>query len=397
MIAVPDSRGALDSVRVLDLATYLAAPVCATLLGEFGAEVIKVEQPRVGDDLRRLGRAAGPDAGGSYWWFVESRNKKSITCNLRDPEGQTLIRRLVAESHVLTENFRPGTLERWNLGWEALSAIRHSLVMVRISAFGQTGPSRERPGFGRIAAAVGGLAYLSGYPDRPPVSPGTRRCPITSPASSARSALSSRSATPSAPARVRSSIWPSTSRSCACSTTPSRWTAAPGTCASGSARAPARDGRWIAIACTNDRMFARLLRAMGRTDLADDPRMTTTPARLAHRGLVDELVAGWIAARDASETLAALEAAEVPSSLVASVRDLFEDAHVKARENIVSVALPLLGRLAMPGVVPRLTLTPGRIDSAGPSSPGAHNEEIYGGRLGLSREALARLAERGVI
>ena len=124
MIAVPDAPGALDSDRVLDLATYLAAPVCATLLGEFGAEVIKVEQPRVGDDLRRLGRAAGPDAGGSYWWFVESRNKKSITCNLRDPEGQGLIRRLVAESHVLTENFRPGTLERWNLGWEALSAIR---------------------------------------------------------------------------------------------------------------------------------------------------------------------------------------------------------------------------------------------------------------------------------
>src|SRR5262249_12012537 len=136
-------------------------------------------------------------------------------------------------------------------------------------------------------------------------------------------------------------------------------------------------------------------RAMGRTDLADDARMTTTPARLAHRGLVDDLVAGWVAARDASGALAALEAAEVPSALVASVRDLFEDAHVKARENIVSVALPLLGRLAMPGVVLRLTLTPGRIDSAGPSRPGEHNDEIYRGRLGLSPEALARLAPRG--
>jgi crotonobetainyl-CoA:carnitine CoA-transferase CaiB-like acyl-CoA transferase len=407
MIAVPDSPGALDSVRVLDLATYLAAPVCATLFGEFGAEVIKVEQPRVGDDLRRLGRAAGPDAGGSYWWFVESRNKKSITCNLRDPEGQALIRRLVAESHVLTENFRPGTLERWNLGWEALSAIRRSLVMVRISAFGQTGPSRERPGFGRIAAAVGGLAYLSGYPDRPPVSPGTPTVPdylagvfgavgaLVALRHAERTGegqvvdlalyepvlrvLDDAIAVYGATGHVRERIGSGTE-----SAVPHN-------------HFLTRDGRWIAIACTNDRMFARLLSAMGRTELAGDPRMTTTPARLAHRAVVDDLVAGWVAARDSSEALAALEAAEVPSSLVASVRDLFEDAHVRARENIVSIALPLLGRLAMPGVVPRLTLTPGRIDAAGPSRPGEHNEEIYGERLGLSREALTRLAERGVI
>ncbi|PYN39802.1 MAG: carnitine dehydratase, partial [Candidatus Rokuibacteriota bacterium] len=177
MIGVADSRAALAGVSVLDLATYLAAPICATLLGEFGADVIKVEQPRVGDDLRRLGRAVAPSGGDSYWWFVEARNKKSITCNLRDREGQALIRRLVAASHVVTENFRPGTLERWNLGWDELARVRPSLVMVRISAFGQTGPNRARPGFGRIAAAVGGLAYLSGYPDRAPVSPGTPTVP----------------------------------------------------------------------------------------------------------------------------------------------------------------------------------------------------------------------------
>jgi crotonobetainyl-CoA:carnitine CoA-transferase CaiB-like acyl-CoA transferase len=407
MIAVPEPRRALDSVRVLDLATYLAAPVCATLLGEFGAEVIKVEQPRVGDDLRRLGRAAGPDAGGSYWWFVESRNKKSITCNLRDPEGQALIRRLVSESHVLTENFRPGTLERWNLGWEALSAIRRSLVMVRISAFGQTGPSRERPGFGRIAAAVGGLAYLSGYPDRPPVSPGTPTVPdyLAGVFGAVGALVALRHAERSGEGQVVDlALYEPVLRvlddaiAVYGGTGHVRERIGSGT----ESAVPhnhflTRDGRWIAIACTNDRMFARLLQAMERTDLAGDPRMTTTPARLAHRALVDELVAGWVAARDASDALAALEAAEVPSSLVASVRDLFEDAHVRARENIVSVALPLLGRLAMPGVVPRLTLTPGRIDAAGPARPGEHNEEIYGGRLGLSREALARLAERGII
>src|SRR5437899_2860820 len=173
MTAVSEPRQALSGVTVLDLATYLAASACATLLGEFGADVIKVEQPGVGDDLRRLGRPVAPSAGGSFWWFVESRNKKSITCNLRVPEGQALIRRLVQGTHVVTENFRPGTLERWHLGWSELAPLRPSLVMVRISAFGQTGPNRERPGFGRIAAAVGGLAYLAGYPDRAPVSPGT--------------------------------------------------------------------------------------------------------------------------------------------------------------------------------------------------------------------------------
>src|SRR5438552_16362400 len=148
MAGVTDSSQALAGVSVLDLATFLAAPMCATLLGEFGAEVIKVEQPGVGDDLRRLGRPAHVGAGvPSYWWLVEARNKKSITCNLRDPEGQALIRRLVADTHVVTENFRPGTLERWNLGWDALAAIRPSLVMVRVSAYGQSGPRRDRPGF----------------------------------------------------------------------------------------------------------------------------------------------------------------------------------------------------------------------------------------------------------
>ena len=176
MAGVTDSATPLDGVTVLDLATFLAAPVCATFLGEFGADVVKVEQPGVGDDLRRLGPSAG-GSGSSYWWFVEARNKRSITCNLRDPEGQALIRRLVASTAVVTENFRPGTLERWNLGWSELSRVRPSLVMVRISAFGQTGPHRERPGFGRIAAAVGGLSYVSGYPDRPPVTPGTPTVP----------------------------------------------------------------------------------------------------------------------------------------------------------------------------------------------------------------------------
>src|SRR5881398_4004337 len=406
MAGVTDSATPLDGVTVLDLATFLAAPVCATFLGEFGADVVKVEQPGVGDDLRRLGPSAG-GSGSSYWWFVEARNKKSITCNLRDPEGQALIRRLVASTAVVTENFRPGTLERWNLGWAELSRVRPALVMVRISAFGQTGPRRAKPGFGRIAAAVGGLAYVAGYPDRAPVSAGTPTVPdylagvfgavgaLVALRHAERTGegqvvdlglyepvlrvLDDAIAVYGASGHVRERIGSGTE-----SAVPHN-------------HYRSRDGRWVAIACTNDRMFERLLQALGRPELKDDARMASARARLEHRELVDGLVAAWVGERDAAEALRVLEAADVPSSLVASVRDLFEDPQVRARENLLRLVVPLIGVLTMPAVVPRLTLTPGRVERAGPTAPGEHNEEIYGGRLGLSGAELARLRERGVI
>src|SRR5712691_6463669 len=292
MAGVTDSRPALAGVTVLDLATFLAAPLCATFLGEFGAEVIKVEQPGVGDDLRRLGASAG-GSGSSYWWFVEARNKKSITCNLRDPEGQALIRRLVAHTAIVTENFRPGTLERWHLGWDALAAVRPSLVMVRVSAYGQTGPHRDRPGFGRIAGAVGGLSYLSGYPDRPPVSPGTPTVPdyLAGVFAAVGALVALRHAERTGQGQVVDvglyepvlrilddaiAVYGGTGHV--------RERIGSGT----ESAVPhnhyrARDGRFIAVACTTDRMFARLLRALGRSDLGGDPRMITTAARLAHR------------------------------------------------------------------------------------------------------------------
>ena len=402
-----DPPAALAGVTVIDLATFLAAPVCATMLGEFGADVIKVEQPGVGDDLRRLGRQATDAAPNSFWWLVEARNKKSITCNLRDPEGQALMRRLVSGAHVITENFRPGTLERWNLGWEALCAVRPSLVMVRVSAYGQTGPYRDRPGFGRIAAAVGGLSYVSGYPDRPPVTPGTPTVPdyLAGVFAAVGALVALRHAERTGEGQVvdvglyepvlrilddaiavhggtgivRERIGSGTD-----SVVPHN-------------HYRTADGRYIAIACTNDRMFARLLQALGRQDLATAPRMATARARLAHRADVDALVAAWVESRDAESALAALAAEEVPSSLVMSVHDLFEDAQVRARENILSVAAPLLGSLSMPGVVPRLTLTPGSVKHPGPTTPGQDNEQIYGGRLGLSTAELASLRERKVI
>jgi crotonobetainyl-CoA:carnitine CoA-transferase CaiB-like acyl-CoA transferase len=395
---------ALDALTVLDCATFVAAPFCCTLLGEFGATVIKVEQPGIGDDLRRLGRRAA--SGQPDWWLVESRNKKSITCNLREPEGQALLRRLAASADVLAENFRPGTMERWGLGWEDLRAVNRGLVMVRISAFGQTGPARERPGFGRIAAAVSGASYLSGHPDRPPVSPGTPTIPDylagVFGAFGALTALRQRDRTGEgqvvdiglyepmlrmldelvpvygATGYVRERIGSATEY-----VVPHNHYAA-------------RDGGWIAIACTNDRMFERLVtKAMDQPGLVSE--FPTMAARLARRQEVDAAVARWVAALDATEALARLDAAEVPCSRVASVRDIFEDPQVQARGNIVELPSPLGGLLHMVGVVPRLSATPGEVREAGRLEVGADNEEVYCGRLGLTRDDLAALRARGIV
>jgi succinyl-CoA:(S)-malate CoA-transferase subunit B len=395
---------ALDGLTVLDCATFVAAPFCCTLLGEFGATVIKVEQPGLGDDLRRLGRRAA--SGQPDWWLVESRNKKSITCNLRAAEGQALLKRLAASADVLAENFRPGTMERWGLGWEALRAGNPGLVMVRISAFGQTGPARERPGFGRIAAAVSGASYLSGYPDRPPVSPGTPTIPDylagAFGALGALIALRHRESTGEgqvvdvglyepmlrmldelipvygATGYVRERIGSATEY-----VVPHN-------------HYPTRDRGWIAIACTNDRMFERLaVKAMGQPALVSE--FPTMAARLARRDEVDAAVARWVAALDATEALARLDAAEVPCSRVASVRDIFDDAQVRARGNILERPSPLGGLLQMVGVVPRLSVTPGEVRHAGPLEIGADNEEIYCGRLGLSRDELAALRAKNVV
>lgn len=397
------TSGALAGLTVLDLATFIAAPFCCTLLGEFGADVIKVEQPGRGDDLRRLGTPARE--GLSYWWLVESRNKKSITCNLRVPEGQALIKRLAAGADIVAENFRPGTMEAWNLGWEQLRAENPALVMVRISAFGQTGPYRERPGFGRIAAAMGGLSYLSGYPDRPPVTPGTPTIPDylagALAAFGALAAVEHRRRTGEGQV-VDVALYEPMLRMLD--------EMIPVHAATGYVRErigsateyvvphnhyQSRDGRWIAIACTNDRMFERLAQGMGRPALVDTfPSMAE---RIRRRTELDGLVQAWVGSIDATKALAVLEAAEVPCGLVASVKDLFEDPHVRARENIMQMPSPLGGLLTMAGIVPKLTGSPGHIEHPGPVEVGAHNEEIYCGRLGLTRVDLHALAARGVV
>jgi crotonobetainyl-CoA:carnitine CoA-transferase CaiB-like acyl-CoA transferase len=394
----------LDGLTALDLATFVAAPFCCTLLGEFGAEVIKVEQPGTGDDLRRLGRASAD--GPSYMWMVEARNKKSITCNLRTAEGQALVKRLAASTDVVAENFRPGTLERWHLGWDDLHAVNRGLVLVRISAFGQTGPYRERPGFGRIAAAVSGASYITGDPDRPPVPPGTPTIPDylagVMGAFGALAAIHHRQTTGEGQV-VDVALYEPMLRMLD--------ELIPAYAGDGHVRERigsgteyvvphnhyrTRDGRWIAIACTNDRMFERLVSgAMKRPELLT--AFASVAVRLRRRGEVDGLVQAWVAEHDAGDALAQLERAEVPSSPVNSVRDLLADPQVAARDNILSVTSALGTVFRMAGIVPKLSLTPGAVDALGPLEPGAHNEEIYGGRLGLGRDALAGLRARGVI
>lgn len=394
---------ALDGLTVLDLATFVAAPFCCTLLGEFGAEVIKVEQPGRGDDLRRLGTPAAE--GLSYWWLVESRNKKSITCNLREAEGQALVKRLAGSVDVLAENFRPGTLEGWRLGWDDLRTVNPALVMVRISAFGQTGPYRQRPGFGRIAAAMSGISYLSGYPDRPPVSPGTPTIPDY-----LAGAIAAFGALVALEHRRRSGEGQVVDVGLYEPMLRMLDELIPVFGATGYVRERigsgteyvvphnhyrARDGRWVAIACTNDRMFERLAAAIGRPGLAAE--FPTMASRLERRADLDAIVQTWVGAADAHEVLARLDAAEVPCGPVTNARDLFDDPQVRARENIVEVESPLGGLLSMVGIVPRLTTSPGRIESTGPLAVGAHNEEIYCGRLGLTRDDLKALAARGVV
>jgi crotonobetainyl-CoA:carnitine CoA-transferase CaiB-like acyl-CoA transferase len=396
--------GALDGLVVLDLATFVAAPFCCTLLGELGAEVIKVEQPGHGDGLRRLGHR--PAEGVSYMWLVESRNKKSITCNLREPDGQALITRLAAETDILAENFRPGTMEKWNLGYEQLSRANPRLVMVRISAFGQTGPNRARPGFGRIAGAVSGISYISGYPDRPPVSPGTPTIPDylagVMGALGALAAIENRHRSGlgqvvdvalyepmlrmldemiplyAAEQTIRERIGSSTEY-----VVPHN-------------HYRARDGSWIAIACTNDRMFERLaVDAMKQPELQAE--FLSMDERLRRRDELDARVQAWVGSFASLEALARLDAAGVPCSRVNSIKDIFEDQHMRARENLIPVPGPNGGTVWMPGIVPKLSLTPGRVTSAGPAKIGAHNEEIYCGRLGLARDDLAALAQKGIV
>lgn len=393
----------LHGVRVIDASSFLAGPFCATQLGEFGAEVIKIELPGVGDALRTFGTIT--NGGDGLLFLQESRNKKAATLDLRKPEGAEILKRLVAQSDVLVENFQPGTLEKWGLGWEVLKQQNPRLVMVRISGFGQTGPYSPRPGFGRVGNAFGGLSYLAGYPDRPPVTPGSATIPDYLAglygALGVMYALRARDLTGNGQfidiglyEPIHRILDELTAAYHHCGYVRERM--GPGTVnVAPHSHYPTKDGKWIAIACTSDKIFARLANLLGEPSLADG-KWGKVKDRVRQRSEVDEWVSRWTEKHTLKELMELCEGHDVPYGPVNSIAEIFEDPQYKARENITLFKDPRIGEIAMPNVCPRLSETPGSIKWLGPTL-GEHNDEIYRDLLGMSEYELAALKEKGVI
>ena len=392
----------LTDVKVLDLSTFIAAPFAAGLLAELGAHVTKIEQPTLGDPIRDLGTKKNNRA---LFWALEGRGRRSITLNLRVPKGQALALELVKRSDVVVENFRPGTLERWNLGFDRLREVNPGLVLLRISAYGQTGPYAPRPGFGRIAQAFGGLTYLSGHPDRPPVLPGSAT--LADYAAGLYGAFSILAALRHAEAtgegqQVDVSLYESIFRFL--DYTPLAYDALGVVRERAGSQAhaaphdhyPTSDAKWIAIACTSDRMFRRLAEAMGQPRWPDDPEYATMEARVARRAEVDRRVSEWTSGHTQAALNGLLDEAEVPNSPIYSIADAFQDPHYAARETLVPVEDPAVGRVHVPAPVPRFSLTPTEPPTPAPGL-GEHNREVYLAELGLAETELAQLQEEGVI
>ena len=394
----------LQGIRIIDVSSFLAGPFCSTQLAEFGAEVFKLELPVVGDALRKFGTMT--PSGDSLPWMQETRNKKVATLDLRKPEGAEILKRLIRQADVLVENFQPGTLEKWGLGWETLKAENHKLIMVRISGFGQTGPYSPRPGFGRIGNAFGGLSYLAGFPDRPPTTPGSATIPDYMAglygALGVMFALRARdmtgrgqyidialyepifrildelAASYNYKGFVRERMGPGTVNVCPHS------------------HYPTRDGKWIAIACTSDKIFTRLAEAQGQPELGDAGKWGKIADRDRDREDVDDWVARWTMKFTLDECIAACDKFQVPCGPVYSIADIFKDPQYAARENILRMYDPRVGEMAMPNVVPRLSDTPGKVEWLGPPM-GTHTEELYKGLLGMTDAELGHLKDKGVI
>lgn len=391
----------LAGVKVLELGTLIAAPYAAALFAQFGAEVIKIEQPGAGDPLRSWRKM---HQGTSLWWYSQSRNKKSVTLDLKSSKGQRIAGELARGADVLIENFRPGFLESIGLGEQQLRELNPKLLVVRISGYGQTGPYRQRPGFGAIAESMGGLRYVTGYPDRPPVRAGIS---IGDSLASLYAVIGTLLALRHREVQggqgqlvdvalyeavfgVMESLLPEFSvqehireRSGA---------ALPGIAPSNTY--PCTDG-YVIIAGNSDSIFRRLMRAIGRDDLGGDPRLARNDGRVAQAARLDAAISGWTSTREVAEALRALEAAEVPAGRIYTARDIHRDPHYRAREMIEEAALPDGTRMEMPGVVPKLSQTPGGTSWIGPSL-GEHTAEVLGA-IGIGKDEQETLRKEGVI
>ena len=392
--------GPLAGVKVVEMGTLIAGPYCARLLAEFGAEVVKVETPGEGDPLRKW-RVL--HEGNSLWWYAQARNKKSIALNLKDAKAQEVVRRLAREADIVVENFRPGTLEKWGLGYEALSRDNPGLVMVRLSGFGQTGPYKDRPGFGAIGESMGGMRYITGYPDRAPVRVGVSIGDSLAALFGVIGALmamhhrrsSGRGqvvdvALYEAVFAMMESMLPEYGMSG--HVRERSGAALPGIVPSNTY--PCGDGSYVVIGANADSIFKRMMRAIERADLADDPSLATNEGRVKRTAELDRAIGDWTARHDLAHVLRVLEEAEVPSGPIYSIADIAADLHFQARGMIERHRLGER-ELLLPGMVPKLSETPGATRWIGPRL-GEHTDEVLRG-LGYDEAAIAALRASGTV
>lgn len=396
--------GPLAGVRVLDVTTMYSGAFGATLLGDFGADVIKVEVPGRGDAVR----GNSPFAEGvPLPWTVLSRNKRCVTLDMRKVEGRELLLRLVAQSDVLFENFRPGTLDRWGLDYETLQGANAGIIVVRVSGYGQDGPYREKAGFGTPATAFSGYTYVSGFPDRPPTNQPTPLADYVTglfAAISALMALYHRDANGGEGQETDVALYESLFRLMeiyvpaygALGVVPERQGHSL-TVASPVGTYACADGGWVVMTASTQRTWERCAEAIGAPELIEDARFLTNDLRLEHAEELDDYIRPWYAERTRAEAQEIMDAQGVPVSPIYSIADIFADPHYQARQNIIEVEHPVLGKVSMPGLIPKLSRTPGEVRRAGPAEVGADNGSVYGDLLGLSDEEMERLKAEGVI
>ena len=402
---VPPKDLPMTGVRVIDVGTFLAGPYAASIMGEFGAEVLKVEYPIAGDPMRRFGTATTRHDA-TLAWLSEGRNKKSVTIDLRQPKGVELFVRLVAKSDVLVENFRPGTMEEWGLGWKVLSEANPGLVMLRVSGYGQTGPYRRRSGFAHIAHAVGGLSYLAGFPGETPVVPGT--APLGDYMSSLYGAigvmLALRHSEKTGEGQIvdiaiYEAVFRQMDEMAAAYALFGKVREREG---AGTVMAVPHghfrtlDEKWVAIACTTDKMFERLTEAMERPELSSSSLFGEQGKRLAAGREVNRIVGEWVGSLTRDQVMERCIGSEVPIGKLNSIADIFDDEHYLAREMLVRVQEEGFGEVAVPGVVPKLSQTPGRIGNLGPPLGNA-TYEVMRELLDLSAGQIAELRQRKII
>ena len=392
----------LAGLKVIELGTLIAGPFAARICAEFGAEVIKVESPNGGDPLRKWRKLY---EGTSLWWFVQARNKQSLTLNLKDADGIAILKQLLSEADILIENFRPGTLEKLGLDWDTLHALNPALVMVRLSGFGQTGPQKDQPGFGAVGESMGGLRYITGFEDRPPVRTGISIGDSIAAlwgVIGALMALRHREvnqgkgqivdvALYEAVFAMMESMVPEFDvmgfvRERTGNIMPGITPSSIHTCS---------DGKAVQIGANGDAIFQRFMRAIGRDDLADDPTLADNAGRDTRRDELYALIDQWAASLPQDEVLKVLEQAEVPASKIYSAADMFTDPQYLAREMFLNATLPDGKAFKMPGIVPKLSDTPGSAEWTGPAL-GEHTDAILGA-LGYSTQQIAELRGRGAI